>query len=276
MRTLTLLFFGFIIASFNIEAQNSLTWKLVGNYKESNIKAWDIDPVGNLILASKESLYKIDTDFKVLFTQSRSSFGDITKIDARHSLKMLLFSEDQQMLEILDNTLTFQEGGTDLANLSVGFATLVCYSGQSKRFWVYDEQNTRLIRFKGLSSIVKSIEISNIASITRQYSPLSIEENQNQLFLFYKGGGIFIFDYYGSLLQKIEDQKALRVHPTENYIFILRENEMVKISRKNGEKSSIELPIEGIKDFRIFEDDVYFQVDSGIKKFSLPEKTITK
>ena len=266
---------GLLFSWFNLKAQDP-SWKLDGNYSQSDIKAWDIDPVGNLIVSAHGKLYKLDADFNVLFTQSKNSLGDITKIDARHSLKTLLFSEDQQMLKFIDNTLTFQDGGTDLAVLDVGFASLVCYSDQSKQFWVYDEQNSRLIRFKDFSSSVKSTEISNLSSITKQHSPTSIEENQNQLFLFYKGDGIFIFDYYGSLLQKIDDSLAQKVHPTENYIYILRNNVMFKVDRKTGEEQSITLPIEGIIDFRIFENVVYFKVEKGIMKFSLPDRTTNK
>lgn len=264
-----------MISCFSLEAQEP-TWDSVANYTQSDIKAWDIDPVGNLIISAHGALYKLDTNFNVLFTQSKNSLGNITKIDARHSLKTLLFSEDQQMLKFVDNTLTFQEGGTDLADLDVGFASLVCYSDQSKMFWVYDEQNSRLIRFKDFLSTVRSTEISNLASITQQYTPTSIEENLNQLFLFYKGDGIFLFDYFGSLLQKIDDSLALRVHPTEDYIYILRKNEIVKVSRITGEEQSITLPIDGVKDFRISGNYIYFEVESGIMKFSLPVRTTHK
>lgn len=270
-----LLLCGLLFSCFNVVAQKPI-WKLANNYTQSDIKAWDIDPTGNLIVSAHGILYILDTDFKVLFTQSRNSLGEITKIDARHSLKTLLFSEDQQRLKFVDNTITFQKGGIDLANLDVGFASLVCYSDQSKSFWVYDEQNSRLIKFTGISSIVKSTEISNLSSITRQHSPTSIEENQNQLFLFYKGDGIFIFDYYGSLLQKIDDSLALKVHPTENYIYILRNKFITKMDRRTGEHQSIALPIEGVEDFRIFEDDIYLKVKSGIKKFSFPHRTKKK
>lgn len=276
MKLFVLFLYGLMLSGFNIDAQDDATWKLTGNYTQSDIKSWDIDPLGNLIVSAHGILYKIDTDFTVLFTQSKNSLGDITKIDSRHSLKTLLFSEDQQILKFIDNTLTFQQGEIDLASLDVGFASLVCYSDQSEKFWVYDEQNSRLLRFKGFSSAVKSIEVSNLSSITGQHFPASIEENQNQLFLFYKENGVFIFDYYGSLIQKIDDTLALKVHPTEDYIYILRDKTMVKMDRKTGERQSIALPIDGIVDFRIFENEVYFKVESGIKKFSLLDKTITK
>ncbi len=269
-------FLSLILMGLNLNAQNEVTWKLMDEYEQDGIKAWDIDPIGNLIVFAHGTLYKLDQDFNVLFTQSKNSLGEINKIDASHSLKTLLFSENQQMLKFVDNTLTFQEGGADLASLDVDFASLVCYSNQSNMFWVYDELNARLIRMNSSSSVIRRSEISNLTSITGQSSPSSIEENQNQLFLFYKDDGVFVFDYYGSLLHKIDDTLALKVHPTENYVYILRKDAIVKVDRKTREQQTIALPIKGITDFRIFGEYVYFELETGIKKFSLQEKSSSK
>ena len=276
MQKNALLFFGFIFFGISLNAQNDTVWEQLDQYKQRDITAWDIDPVGNIIVFANGTLYKLDTDFNVLFTQSRNRLGEINKIDASHSLKTLLFSENQQMLKFVDNTLTYQEGGADLASLDIGFASLVCYSNQSNMFWVYDELNARLIRINGISSTIRRSEISNLTSITGQSAPSSIEENQNQLFLLYQGDGVFVFDYYGSLLRKIDDSLALKIHPTEKYVYILKKNAMVRINRKTGESQTIGLPIKGIIDFRIFGEKVYFETETGIKKFSLREKRDSK
>jgi|SRR5690554_170733 len=265
----TLILLLFIFAFFIPVYSQEYSWIFLRSYAQSNVVAWDINPLEELIISSQSSLYKLDTNFQVTFTQSKKEFGEITKIDARHSLKTLLFSENQQMLVFVDNTLSFQEGKIDLAELNIAYATNICYSDQTGRFWVYDEQNSRLVRFEGIQSSVKSSEITNLRGITLQNFPTSIVENNNQLFLFYKGTGAFVFDYYGSLLRKFNSSSALQIYPMEKYLYLLQPKELVRVDRITGAEETIQLPYQGIEDFRVFGNTVYFKDKNGVKKYSL-------
>lgn len=257
----------FMVYTSNVYAQ-SFSWELKETYKQKNIDTWDITPTEEVVVSSGRTLYKLGSNFEVLFTQSNSAFGNITEVDAQHSLKMLVFSENQQTIGIVDNTLSFQKGLIDLSSLDVGYATHACYSDQSERFWVYDEQNTRLLRFQGFKSSIKQVEVTNLVSITRESVPSLITENQNQLIIFYEGNGVFIFDYYGSLLKRIEDKEAIQVLPSGDYIYFLHADKLIRIHRKTGEEMQIDLPYTGILDLRIFENHIYFKDKAGIKKYS--------
>lgn len=260
-----LLIFQFAIYS----ASQTYSWRLDNSYENKNIEAWDITPLEELIVSEQGTLHKLDTNFKVAFTQSRKGFGAISKIDARHSLKTLIFSENQQMIGFLDNTLSFQEGKIDLATLNIGYGTLVCYSDQTSRFWVYDEQNTRLVRFEGIKSSVAQSEISNLMSITYNDMPKLLIENQNQLFLFYEMSDVFVFDYYGSLLRRYSHKGALQIYPTEKFLYILKKDSILRIDRKSDVEETIALPKRGIEDFRVFGNSVYFKDKNGVSKYSL-------
>ncbi|PWH85807.1 hypothetical protein [Brumimicrobium oceani] len=247
----------------------TLEWKLEREYLNRNIEAWDISPLEELIISEQGTLHKLDTNFNLSFTQSRKGFGNISKIDARHSLKTLIFSENQQSIGFLDNTLSFQEGKIDLAQLSIGFATQVCYSDQTNRFWVFDEQNARLVRFEGVNSSVARSEISNLMAITYSDMPSTMVERQNQLFLFYEGVGLFVFDYYGSLIRKYPYESALQVYPTEKYLYILEKDSIVRFNMKLNKEESVTLPKEGIEELRVFGNKVYLKDKKGVSKYSL-------
>lgn len=268
MKTLNLYFVIVLLISGNCYGQ-TFDWKLEYSYSNKNIEAWDITPLEELIVSEQGTLYKLDTNFKVAFTQSRKGFGTISKIDARHSLKTMLFSENQQMIGFLDNTLSFQDAKIDLAQLNIGYGTHVCYSDQSSRFWVFDEQNARLVRFEGIKASVAQSEISNLMAITFNDMPTKLVESQNQLFLFYEGQGIFVFDYYGSLLRKYAYKDAIQIYPTEKYLYILKKNTIVRLNRKTDQEESITLPKSGIEDFRVFRNEVYFKDKNGVSKYSL-------
>jgi len=247
-------------------------WTLKEEYHEENIEAWDINPLEEIIYSKGRTLYKLNNNFELVFTQSEQGFGVISIIDARHSLNSLVFSENQQVIGIVDNTLSFQEGKIDLADLSVDYATHVCYSDQSKRFWVYDEQNSRLLRFEGVKTSKQQIEISNLTAITQNSIPSSIKESQNQLLLFYKGDGVFVFDLYGSLIRKFEDVQAKQISTTEKYIYFLRPKQLIRVNRVTGDSIEVDLPSSAILDFKVFGNTVYFKDKKGIKKYSLIRK----
>ncbi|WP_107038299.1 hypothetical protein [Brumimicrobium mesophilum] len=262
----------FFICSFSfLTFGQTYSWRLVNSHLNNNIEAWDITPLEELIISDQGTLQKLDTNFQVAFTQSRKGFGAISKIDARHSMKTMLFSENQQMIGFLDNTLSFQDGKIDLSALNIGYGTHVCYSDQSSRFWVFDEQNARLIRFEGLKSSVAQSEISNLMTITNNDMPSALIESQNQLFLFYEGSDIFVFDYYGSLLRKYSIKGALKIYPTERFIYLLKKDSIMRLDRKNDMEETISLPITSVEDFRVFGNAVYFKDKNGVHKYSLIE-----
>lgn len=242
-------------------------WTLMHSYFSDAILAWDVDPMGKVIISKRDVLIKLDTSFNIQFSQSSKRFGEVSKIDARHSLKSLVFSQNQQLVGFLDNTLTFQEGVKELSDSDVSYATDVCYSGQTNRYWVFDADNSSLILFD--SGLNNKSEINNLASITGAAEPTSIFESHNQLVLFYKGIGTYIFDYYGTLLRFIDDKKMEAIHVSEYYLYFVEEGKMFRMNLKTLDKISIDLPTTDISEFRIFENYVYFKTSRGIKKYFL-------
>lgn len=242
-------------------------WTLMHSYVYDDITAWDVDPMGKVIISKRESLIKLDTSFSIQFSQSNKRFGEISKIDARHSLKTLVFSKDQQLVGFIDNTLTFQEGIKELSEEDISYATDVCYSSQTNRYWLYDADNSKLVLFD--NRLGNKTEINNLAAITGASEPTSIFESQNQLILFYKGIGTYIFDYYGTLLRFVDDKKMEAVHTSENYLYFIEEGQMIRLNLKSLNRISIDLPTTDITEFRIFENFVFFKTTRGIKKYFL-------
>lgn len=260
--------FVFILIFFTMNlAWTQSTWTLKQSYTNNDIIAWDVDPMGKVIVSKRDVLIKLDTSFRVQFSQSNKRFGEISKLDARHSLKTLVFSKDQQLVGFIDNTLTFQEGIKELSQEDISYATDVCYSGQTNRYWVYDADNSKLVLFD--NSLGNKTEINNLAAITGAAEPTSFFESHNQLILFYKGIGTYIFDYYGTLLRFIDDEKMEAIHTSKNFLYYIEEEQMFRLNLVTLNKISIALPVQDITEFRIFENFVFFKNSKGIKKYFL-------
>lgn len=261
--------FFLVFFAINISWAQS-KWTLMHSYVNDDIIAWDVDPMGKVIISKRNVLIKLDTSFSIQFSQSNKRFGEISKIDARHSLKSLVFSKDQQLVGFIDNTLTFQEGIKELSQEGISYATDVCYSSQTNRYWVYDADNSKLVLFD--NSLGNKTEINNLAAITGASEPTSFFESHNQLILFYKGIGTYIFDYYGTLIRFINDEKMEAIHISKDFLYFIEEGKMFRLNLKTLDKISIDLPTTDITEFRIFENYIFFKTSSGIKKYFLNQQ----
>lgn len=264
MRYLFPLLFAFL--SWSLVGQQK-SWKLEHFYKSDDIDAWDVDPMGKLIVAERDVIVKLDTSFAVQFTQSTKQLGEVASLDAAHSLKTLVFSEMQQYIAFVDNTLTFQKGNKDLTNYDIAYATNVGYSNQTNRFWVYDGDNSQLLLIDETGNQISTI--NNLSSITGASQPKELFERNNELLLFYEGVGLFFFDYYGTLISHFPMVDATAVHFSKEEIYFVVEKGIVKVNRKTNKKERFILPDDDIRSIRVYGKAIFIEVPKGIKKYSL-------
>ncbi len=246
-------------------------WSLVNTYANTKIKAWDIDPMGKLIFAKNDAITKLDTSFQVRFTQSVKSFGEVTKIDARHSLKTLLFSEEQQAIAFVDNTLTMHKGMKDLSKLNISFATTASYSAQTNRYWIFDGDNSTLVLIDEIRNRPQTLE--NLGGIVGAFDITDLMEMENVLLLFDKSKGIYLFDVYGSLIDFIETTEARAIHFSEGVIYYITDKELVSINTRNRNQRRIQLPEENIDSFRVLGSYFYFKTPQHIRKYLLKKRS---
>jgi len=261
-----LIFFVLIFSQLGL-TQNDPQWRLDHFYKSTDINAWDVDPMGKVILAERDVLVKLDTSFVPLFTQSTKQIGEIAFLDAAHSLKTLVFSEMQQYISFVDNTMTFQEGIKDLTTYGIAYATNVCYSNQTNRFWVFDGDNAQLLLIDQTGGQIS--KINNLSSITGGVQPKVILERNNELLVFYEGVGVFFFDYYGSLISQYESMDTKAVHFNREYLYLVNDREIKKINRKTNQHQIYKLPDIDILEVRVLGEVLFIQTPEGIKKYIL-------
>ena len=245
----------------------SREWIQISEHEVKGVDAWDVDPMGKIIYSKNDRLYKLDTSFSIQFTEGAKRFGFISKIDARHALKTLIFSESQQAIAFIDNTLTMHKGIKDLALLDIFFATHVSYSAQSNRYWVYDVDNTRLVLVDVNRNTVQVTE--NIAGLLNTLEVDELMEIENVLLLFDKSKGIYMFDIYGSMIDMVETYNAKAIHFSDNTLYYINDSELVRVNIKNRERTRIKLPESGITNFRVLGSYIYFQTPTHLKKYLL-------
>lgn len=168
---------------------------------KSNIVT-SIDEQQNAILFDGTELIKLNPNGDILFHQSIKSLGTIKEIDARNPFKILLFSENQQSINFVDNSLTLQNESIDLANFDLNNVILTSGSDQMDKCWVYNQDNSilKLIgkneqQFQSISNLKKLVNLNSIDKI---------KEVNSILFLLDFSGKIVLLDMYGNLKSRFD------------------------------------------------------------------------
>lgn len=193
---LALVFFGLSLQGFG-------QLKLVeGPTFPAKTGEFRVDPLGYPIWFAKDAIYKMDTTGNLLFQQSVKAFGEITDMDLINPMKYLVFFREQQSIGFFDNTFTPYQQKTSLTDLGISYATLVCYSMQFDRFWVFDQDNSTLVLFN--SDGKRSREIENLNGLIGLKDPVQMMERFGYLYVVDENRGVYIFDMFGALINYIE------------------------------------------------------------------------
>jgi hypothetical protein len=243
------------------------SWSMKNFHPIKNVDAWDVDPMGKVIYSVNDVLIKLDSNFAVLFKQSVKGTGVINEIDARHALKTLAFSEEQQMVFFLDNTLTPHQNSKDLSVINSAYVTKVSYSAQSSRYWAYDGDNSKLIMVDEQRAQPTTIE--NLAGILGTIEVNQLMEIENMLLVFDASKGVYLFDYYGSMVDFIEVTGAENVHFSRGDLYYLANDVITQVNLRSRKMVDLPLPISGVHRFRILGNYIYLESPDGIRKYLL-------
>ena len=265
-----LIFLFFAISVSNVHAQifDSLHWEKNGEYVINQDDIWSVDVLGNVYIAKSKVLQKFDSTGVLKFSQSIKSFGRIKEIQSINTMKLVTFSEEQQTVCLLDNTLTLSEECLDLSNFDIGNASHIAISGQSDKLWVVDQLNSKLLLLS-LNGTNQFQEIKNLKGILNMNQIESIQEVENHLFLIDSSGTIFEFDLYGSLIRTYQfDFFKSLIIKDKSFVLLLKDK--LNIRQINESTNDfIELPTIGISEVKLSGKFFYFRTENKILKYSL-------
>jgi hypothetical protein len=201
-----------------------------------------VDPLGYPIWFAKDAVYKMDTTGNLMFQQSVKAFGDITDMDLINPMKYLVFFREQQSIGFFDNTFTPYQQKTSLTDLGISYATLVCYSMQFDRFWVYDQDNSTLVLFN--SDGKRSREIENLNGLIGLQEPVQMLERFGNLYVVDENRGVYIFDMFGALINFIDVPNIKWIDVDANNFFYIDQAQLCGYNFRT--KSKFCTPISGI------------------------------
>ena len=263
----SILLFSFIVFSHFLMAQDSIVWKKEYQMEIQENAIWTNDQYNNLYLANIDLINKIDPSGEKMFEQSLKKYGQIAKIDARNPMKILIFSEQQQSIFYLDNTLTKQNNDIDLSDFNLNYVTQVSASNQIDKIWTFDQDNSKITLITQRQA--QSIQIENISGIMDVKNISQFYEQNDRLFVIDNQKGIYIFDLYGTFIQYLPEENFICAEVNQEYLYLLRNDSLDILNLKTYKKKKIQLPVQNIQRFTVNQQTLFFETPSLLYKFHL-------
>ena len=249
-----------------LSAQDSIVWNLDWKIDVKNA-IWNVDTFGNLIVSDGDKMQKFDSLGNQTFSQSNKTWGNISCIDASNPMKVLIFSEDQQLISYVDNTLSKQQELIELNDHNLSYVTLVTTSGQPDKFWVYDQDNSKIVLIA--RNVIQQQRIENIRGLLGCENVKQIIEKDNNLYLIDGEQGILKFDLYGTFISKWEMKGVNFVHIENDFAYFIRENKLQVMELETDKINTYDLPLDGVLRIKKESNSMYIETPSQILKYSI-------
>lgn len=250
--------------------QLQLTWEKIGEMEIQKEATIAIDSYNNLYITNGESINKIDSNFTLQFHQSSKKWGTISSIDARNPMKILFFSEEQQLIGFLDNTLTLQQKPIDLSDEGYSYVKAVAASAQDDKFWLFDADNSQITLFS--SQKIQSQKVDNLYGLLRLKELNQLLEYGNRLFLLDTTQGIFILDRFGSWIDFIKIEGIENMTIVNNTIIYVKNGNLHFYNLMEKYQDDLIAPIDHIQQILINGDRFYLITDRKITAFHVKNK----
>lgn len=259
------LVFSFVWTNGNAQSIDSSRIRLKPGALMKIDKAFNlmrVDNLGQIYLVEDDEILKLNSDGDTLFTSSNKLSGQISDLDVSFALKPLLFHKNQNAISILDNTLHQQGAIVELNSFDIFQPTAVCNSFSGNTIWVFNLDNWELIKLNRETGIVyNSGNLKHQLEIGDDITQLI--EYKNQLYMNCGAKGIFVFDIYGTYINKIPIYNVSQVQVTEHSISGLSKDGIIVYNRKEFSSKIIDSTF-GFDQVSVHSGKVYLQDDKKL------------
>ena len=151
--------------------------------------------------------------------------------------------------------------------MDVSYATLVCYSEQYNRFWIYDQDNSRLTLFDPNGSVVRTVE--NLAGLIGIQNPCQLLEKNGTVYIVDENRGVYLFDMFGTMINFYEIPNLHWIQADEHNIYYVSDQKLHSKNIQFGSEYIAEEDISFETTFRISRDLLYFKKAGEIDIFKI-------
>ena len=251
-------FVPLLAAAIPVAGQQPVSTRVI----EGRFDAFTTDEMGNVYALRGDVLELYDRQGQSWLQNSVKTFGRITAIDAYYSLKPMVFSPEQGMVAVLDNTLSLQGSLLSLPRSGFPQVVLACMSVQN-HFWLFDERDLQLIRVDNqLRPVANTGRLDQLLGFTPR--PLGMTEHENWLYVNDPGTGILVFDLFGTYARTIPITGATCFMVRDKLLFFLKDGVMSAYDMRSFDISTV--PLRDLPEGRIL--DARFERNCAYLRFA--------
>jgi len=242
---------------------------------DSQPELFSIDKLGNCYVYQNYQLKKFSAKGKLVAMFSWLEAGKLESIDVSDPMHLLLYYKNFNQLLFLDSQLNKKGRPIYLDELDLNSVSAVCKSKQMA-IWIYDDYENKLIHYgfnpKGI------IQTINLDFFNNELSDINyMQEQGNELYLNQKNKAVWVFDQFGSKLNKlnIKTKNGFQIK-NDNLIFNNGTN-LYSINILSKEKSSTKITgFEKFDDIKLSNNQIYVLNNDSITIQDSPKLEINK
>ncbi len=243
-------------------------WELEKEWSLTDTKQhWVLDEWGQLYQWKDNSIMVRNEQTGQLFQESFKYFGQISGLYPLNGLRSMIFSEEQQMIGVLDNTLQLKGSSINLTEQGFEFVTAIASSARPDFIWLFDQYRQRLILFNINTAQAVQI-IDNCFGGSKDLQLVQFFEYQQNLICHLSDGRFFEFDRNLTLVKKLALAPNLDLFGYQNELWQQEQNRIEKLG-PSIRSSPIELPTTNYQELQVLQDRFYFQQGQKISVYRL-------
>jgi hypothetical protein len=184
-------------------------------------------------------------------------------------MKLVLFSEEQQSVCFMDNTLSLNGNCKYFDEFDVKNAKLIATSNRPNLIWVLDEYRSTILLIDIVNDkIIQRVEnMKGILNETADF--VDLIEKDNFLYLTIANGKVYEFDQMLSETGVQLENFAQISSGKGQQAFYLNNNQINILNLSSNKTKSINSPEKNVIDFKIQGEFLYFRSERIISKYSV-------
>jgi hypothetical protein len=255
----------FILIGFHSMAQ---TWILE---KELMLKDstyhWTSDEWGQLYQWKGNTVWLQQNQNQTPFQETYKILSEISSVQPINGLRTLIFSEGQQAMGFVDNTLQMYDGVLKFYDFPFSTVSAIAVSNRPDFIWIFDQYRERLVLLN-INTLQSSQIVDNCFGDSKDAQIVQFFEFQQNLICLLSDGRYFEYDRNLTLVKKLTLAPGLTLFGFQNEIWLQDQNYIEKL-KPSIHSGRIELPTPSYQQLQVLQDLFYFQQGQKIKVFRL-------
>lgn len=209
-----------------VSAQDSTDFRHLRTLR-GDFTSFTVDNLGNIYVITRGNQlrkYNASGDSMGVFNDVRR-YGKLTQIDASNPLKTILFYRDFKTVVVLDRLMNLVNT-IDLRKHQL-FQVKVVAQSYDNKIWLFDEQESRLLKLSDEGRLLgETAELRLV--LDEAPAPSCIFDRNGFVYLYDMQAGLFVFDNYGALKNRVRIEGWSHVQVIGNVVYGKKEGRLMR------------------------------------------------